>query len=144
MPEVVTHPRGPLAHEITDGTHAVLADEPIEYGGGGAAMSPYQLLLSALGACTAISLELYAKEHNLPLESVSVKLGHARTHAADALECVRTPVRLDYIERQIAVRGDLTDEQLKMLQQVADVCPVRRTLSDKIQIITHMSRSTRP
>ena len=125
-----------FAQEIEIGPHRLTADEPVESGGTNTGASPYDLLLAALGSCTSMTISLYARRNHWPLEKVEVSLWHSKIHAADCAECETKTGMLDQIERVIAVEGALDSEQRKKLLEIADKCPVHRTLSSEIRILT--------
>jgi uncharacterized OsmC-like protein/alpha-beta hydrolase superfamily lysophospholipase len=127
---------GRFQQEITAGRHRLLADEPVEAGGLDTGLNPYALLLAALGACTSMTLRLYAERKGLPLDRVTVRLNHSRIHAADCENCETQEGMLDRIDRAIAVAGDLSPEQRIRLLEIADRCPVHRTLTSEIDIRT--------
>jgi uncharacterized OsmC-like protein/alpha-beta hydrolase superfamily lysophospholipase len=128
--------QGRFQQEITVGVHRFLPDEPVEVGGLDSGPGPYDLLLAGLGACTAMTLRLYAERKALPLERVTVELTHSRIHAADCADCETKEGMLDRIERAIALRGALDAEQRRRLLEIADKCPVHRTLTSEIDIRT--------
>jgi uncharacterized OsmC-like protein/fermentation-respiration switch protein FrsA (DUF1100 family) len=128
--------RGRFQQEITVGVHRFLADEPIEVGGLDSGPGPYDFVLAGLGACTAMTLRVYAERKALPLERVTVELTHSRIHAADCADCETKEGMLDRIERAIALRGALDAEQRRRLLEIADKCPVHRTLTSEIDIRT--------
>ena len=128
--------QGRFQQEITVGVHRFLADEPVEVGGLDSGPGPYDLLLAGLGACTAMTLRLYAERKALPLERVTVELAHSRIHAADCEDCETKEGMLDRIERAITLRGELDAEQRRRLLEIADKCPVHRTLKSEINIRT--------
>jgi uncharacterized OsmC-like protein len=121
--------------EITAGGQTLVADEPTEVGGAGGAPTPYDLLLGSIGACTAMTLRMYADRKGWPLEGVTVRLRQARTHAEDCVECVTKPVGVHQIERELELEGPLDDEQRARLTQLADRCPVKQTIERGIQIV---------
>jgi uncharacterized OsmC-like protein len=125
--------------EIHAGPHTFVADEPLEAGGTDDGPTPYDLVLAALGACTAMTLRMYADRKQWPLESVTVHLRHGRSHAADEQQCENRPVRLDQIERTLELSGALTDEQRVRLAEIAERCPVHRTLDAGVRITTRLS-----
>ena len=125
-----------FAQEIVIGPHRLTADEPLEAGGADSGPSPYDLLLAALGACTSMTVSAYARRKAWPLERVSVTLRHSKVHAADCAECETREGKLDRIERDIHLDGSLSTEQHARLLQIADMCPVHRTLVSEIQILT--------
>lgn len=113
--------------DITVGTHRLLADEPVSVGGLDAGPAPYEYLLSALGACTAMTLRMYAEMKQLPLTRVSVALNHEKI-------TVDGTRKIDRIDRRITLEGDLTPAQRQRLLEIANRCPVHRTLSGEIRI----------
>lgn len=128
--------RGRYQQTIRMGSHELVADEPVAVGGDDAGPNPYELLLSALGACTSMTMRMYAERKSLPLEHVAVQLRHEKIHAEDCAACETTVGMVDRIERRIAIRGDLSDEQRASLMSIADKCPVHRTLHSEIRIDT--------
>jgi putative redox protein len=134
---VVTETRqGRFQQSVAVGPHRFLADEPVKVGGLDSGPGPYDLLLAGLGACTAMTLRLYAERKALPLERVSVTLTHGKIHAADCEYCETKEGMIDRIERSIALAGALDAEQRKRLMEIADKCPVHRTLTSEIDIRT--------
>jgi uncharacterized OsmC-like protein/pimeloyl-ACP methyl ester carboxylesterase len=127
---------GTFQQEITAGTHRFLADEPVAAGGLDSGPGPYDLLLAALGACTSMTLRLYAERKKLPLARTKVRLRHSRIYAADCAECETKEGMLDRIERIITLEGELDAEERKRLIEIADKCPVHRTLTSEINIRT--------
>jgi len=125
-----------FAQEITAGRHRLLADEPIAAGGTDTGPTPYDLLLASLGACTSMTVSLYARRRQWPLEAVTVKLRHSKVHAADCEECETKTTLLDRIERDIELQGNLSEEQRARLLDIANRCPVHRTLTSEIEIRT--------
>lgn len=121
---------------ITVGPHHLVADEPVAAGGADAGPGPYDLLLAGLGACTSMTMRLYADRKSLPLERVTVTLKHSKIHAKDCEECETREGMLDQIERDITMDGVLDAEQRKKLMEIADKCPVHRTLTSEIRIVT--------
>jgi putative redox protein len=128
-----------LAQSIRFGRLTLVADEPWEDGGEDRGPGPYELLLGALGACTSMTLQLYARRKGWPLERVQVHLSHSRIHAADCADCETKEGYLDEIRKDIVVSGPLTDEQRERLLQIADRCPVHQTLTHEIRIIGSIS-----
>jgi putative redox protein len=128
--------QGRLQQEITAGTHRFLADEPVAAGGADSGPNPYDFLLAALGACTAMTLRLYAERKALPLDRVTVKLRHAKIHAADCATCETKEGRIDRIERGIVLEGALDAETRARLLEIADKCPIHRTLTSEVDIAT--------
>ncbi len=127
---------GRFQQQVAIGRHRLGADEPVASGGLDSGPDPYGLLLAALGACTSMTLRLYAERKQLPLERVSVHLRHTKIHAADCAECETKSGRLDRIDREIELRGPLDDATRKRLLEIADMCPVHRTLTSEVLIKT--------
>ena len=127
-----------FAQEITAGGHQFLADEPRAVGGTDTGPSPYDLLISALGACTSMTVSLYARRKQWPLESVTVRLRHSKVHAAHCADCETKDGMLDHIERDVELRGDLSEAQRARLLDIANKCPVHRTLTSEIDIQTRL------
>ena len=125
-----------LQQEITAGAHRFLADEPVEVGGNDSGPNPYDLLLAALGACTAMTLRLYAERKALPLDRVTVRLRHGRIHAADCESCETREGMIDRFERTIRLEGALDAATRARLLEIADKCPVHRTLTSEVEIRT--------
>lgn len=123
-----------LTEEVWSRSHFFYADEPIEDGGNDLGPSPYDLLLAALGSCTAMTLRLYADRKGWPLEAVRVRLSHARIHARDCQECESEEGKISRIERKISLVGNLLGGQKDRLLEIADRCPVHRTLTHEIHI----------
>ena len=121
---------------ITVGPHRLVADEPVAAGGEDAGPGPYDFLLAGLGACTSMTMRLYADRKSLPLDRVTVTLRHSKIYAKDCAECETREGMLDQIERDIAMDGALDAEQRKRLMEIADKCPVHRTLTSEIRIVT--------
>ncbi len=133
---------------VETATHRWLADEPAKVGGDDRGPSPYDLLLAALGTCTSMTLQMYARRKQIPLDSVSVKLRHERVHAQDCEECENESGRLDVLRREITIGGELEDSVRARMLEIADRCPVHRTLHGPLEVLTRESSpaagSTRP
>ena len=114
--------------------HRFAVDEPTEVGGTDAGPTPYDLLVAAVGACTAMTLRMYANRKGWPLEGAVVRLRHGRSHEADCEQCAQNRVGIDHIERDVELVGPLTDEQRARLLAIADRCPVKQTLEAGIKI----------
>ncbi len=127
-----------FAQEITIGPHRLSGDEPISAGGTDTGPNPHDFLLTALGSCTSMTVGWYARRREWPLESVSVRLRHSKIHAADCANCDSKDGMLDRIEREIELTGTLTADQRAKLLDIANRCPVHKTLMSKIEIITEL------
>ena len=123
-----------LRTEVAAGGHKLVADEPQSLGGTDAGLTPYDYLLAALSSCTAMTLRMYADRKGWPLESVTVRLSQDRIHATDCEECETEEGRIDRIEREIELEGPLKDEQRRRLLEIADMCPVHRTLKTEVVV----------
>ena len=127
-----------FAQEILVGPFRLTADEPKALGGTGTGPPPYDFLLASLGSCTSMTIALYARRKGWPLAGVTVQLRHSKIHAADCLECETKEGRIDRIERNIQLSGALTEEQRLRLLEIANKCPVHRTLTGEINIQTRL------
>jgi putative redox protein len=138
MAVVVVRVGGPGVFDtrVTAGRHEFLVDEPVSAGGKDAGPSPYELLLAALGSCTAMTVRLYAQRRGYPLTDVTVRLEHSRIHADDCAHCETPDGYLDHIQRTVTLIGDLTPAQRTDLLRVADKCPVHKTLHSEIVVRT--------
>lgn len=117
--------------------HALVADEPESVGGTNLGPTPYDLLNAGLGACTVMTLRMYADRKGWPLKSVTARLKHAKVHAEDCATCENKPAKIDQIDREIELEGPLDASQKKRLLEIADKCPVHRTLEGDIRVVTH-------
>ena len=120
--------------DVVSGKHHLRADEPASAGGSDAAPGPYDYLLIALGVCTSMTVGLYARRKQWPLENITVSLWHSRIHAKDCEECETKEGMLDRIEVEVDLTGSLTPEQHAKLMEIAAKCPVHRTLTSEINI----------
>lgn len=134
MADVTVRSQGNLRQQIEGSGHRVVADEPRAAGGDGAGPDPYTLLLGALGACTSMTLQLYARRKGWPLQGVEVRLTHERTHADDC-DRLTDDCRLERITRRLSLLGPLDQEQRARLAEIAARCPVHQTLTGQIAII---------
>jgi uncharacterized OsmC-like protein len=123
-----------FAQTIDIGSHHINADEPVSFGGTDTGSSPYDLLLAALGACTSMTIGLYARKRSWPLEKITVSLHHAKIHAKDCDDCETKEGRVDRIWLDIHLDGPLTGEQRTKLMEIAEKCPVHQTLTSEINI----------
>lgn len=130
---------GTFAQRILAGGHAMTADEPVSLGGNGLGPDPYGFLLSALGACTSMTIRMYAQHKGWPLEHVSVRLTHRKIHARDCADCESEAGKVDEIGREIALTGSLDDDQRARLLEIADKCPVHRTLHSEVKVRTRLA-----
>jgi putative redox protein len=128
-----------FAQTIEVGKHRLTGDEPIGEGGTDTGPTPYDYLLVALGSCTSMTLGVFARNRKWPLESVQVRLRHAKIHAEDCESCETKTGMLDRIEREITLVGALTEEQRTKLMQIANRCPVHRTLTSEVSIVTRLA-----
>jgi uncharacterized OsmC-like protein/alpha/beta superfamily hydrolase len=125
-----------LQQTVTVGPHRMLADEPTAAGGQDSGPGPYDFVLAGLGACTSMTMRMYADRKALPLERLTVTLKHSKIHAEDCAECETREGMLDQIDRLIKIEGTLDADQRKRLMEIADKCPVHRTLTSEIRIVT--------
>ena len=138
MPKVLIQSLPDYTHAqlLTAAGRALVSDEPPEDDGSGLGPSPYDLLLWALGACTAMTLQIYARRKGYPLEEVAVEVEHEHTHAADCHDCVEEHEgRIEVLRRRIVLRGPLSDAERDDLLRVASRCPVHRTLRSAPEVI---------
>ncbi len=134
---VTIGPRG-FTSEVRAGRHRLIADEPPAYGGTDQGPGPYDYLLAALGSCTAMTMRMYADRKGWPLEGATVRLRHGKIHAADCADCETKEGKLDQIERELELLGPLDDEQRARLLEIADRCPVHRSLEGEIRVRTSL------
>jgi putative redox protein len=141
MSRAVTVSSGPsgLRQTVSVGPHQLLSDEPKVAGGRDQGPDPYELLLAALGSCTNMTLRIYADRKRWPLQEVRAVLKHSKSYANDCADCEQPTAMLDRIERQITLIGELTEEQRQKLLEIANLCPVHRTLTSKIEIQTRLA-----
>ncbi|NND92597.1 MAG: alpha/beta fold hydrolase [Granulosicoccus sp.] len=135
--EVCIHERDHIFMlDVFSDSHHWIADEPVKVGGRNAGPDPYEHLLAAVGTCTAMTIRLYAARKQWPLDDVTVKLQHSREHARDCEDCAERASQLDVVKRDITLHGNLDEEQQKRLMDIADRCPVHRTLTGQLSIRT--------
>ncbi len=127
-PQVIVRHKQNLQHEVEAGSFRFVVDEPQSVGGDGAGPDPYDLLLGALGACTSMTMMLYARRKQWPVDDIKVELSHRKIHARDCETCLTQDGKVDHIERQITITGNLDEEQLARLKEIASRCPVHQTL----------------
>jgi uncharacterized OsmC-like protein/alpha-beta hydrolase superfamily lysophospholipase len=135
---VRTGPAGFRTEVLANG-HPLIADEPISVGGTNTGPSPYDLLAAALGACTSMTLRMYADRKGWPLEAAEVRLEHSKIHCVDCAETSRGGPKIDHINRQLVLEGPLDQAQRQRLLEIADRCPVHRTLHSEIQVTTTLA-----
>ncbi|HMI86340.1 MAG TPA: OsmC family protein [Polyangiaceae bacterium] len=141
-PEVtVSGPTAEYVQDVSIDDHHFRADEPVTVGGHDEGPDPYGLLLAALGTCTSMTLGWYARQKKLPLQRVTVRLKHSRIHAEDCASCETKVGKLDEIQREIELEGPLDAEQRARLLEMADKCPIHRTLTSEIVIRTQLVES---
>lgn len=139
---IVRGSAGGFLQEVTCGKHHLRVDEPVSAGGSDAAPTPYDYLLFALGSCTSMTIGLYARRKQWPLENITVSLSHSRIHAKDCEECETKEGMLDRVDISIELTGALTAEQRAKLMEIAAKCPVHRTLEGAMNIREHAVAST--
>jgi putative redox protein len=125
--------------EVLANGHPLIADEPLSVGGTNTGPSPYELLAASLGACTSMTLRMYADRKGWPLEAVEVRLKHDKVHCVDCAETGSGRSKIDRISRELVVEGPLDDEQRRRLLEIADRCPVHRTLHSEIEVTTTLA-----
>jgi len=137
---VVEGPRSGFRTQVTIDRHRLTVDEPLPVGGTDAGPSPYEMLLAALGSCTAMTLRLYADRKKWPLERVVVKLRHRKVHAQDCVDCEHKPAKIDTIDRVLELEGPLDEAQRAKLLEMSERCPVHQTLRSAIQVNTTLGQ----
>jgi uncharacterized OsmC-like protein len=125
--------------ELIAGGHVLLADEPLDAGGSGSGPSPYDLLSAALAACTTMTVQAYARLKKLPLESALARVRHNKIHAADCADCETREGKIDRFERVLELTGNLSAEQRQKLLEIANKCPVHRTLRSEVIVETRLA-----
>ena len=123
-----------FAQDIVVGRHRLTGDEPLAFGGTDTGPDPYGFLLAALGSCMSITVAMYARHKQWPLEAVTVRLRHSKIHAADCERCETAEALLDQIDCEVEFTGTLTEAQRVRMLEIADKCPVHRTLTSEIRI----------
>jgi len=136
---VVTSTPAPFEQTVVAGPHSLIADEPVAAGGADAGPDPYDLLLAALGTCTSMTMKMYARRKDWPLQRVIVSLSHERLHPEDCAQCEGGKRRVEEIKRHITVEGELTAEQRTRLLEIANKCPVHQTLTARLVITTTLA-----
>ena len=136
---VVSGPATGFRTEVQIAGHRMVVDEPTAVGGTDDGPTPYEMLLAGLGACTAMTLRIYADRRNWPLERANVTLQHRKVHAQDCVDCDKKATKMDVVDRVITLEGALTEEQRAKLLEIAERCPVHQTLQSKIQVNTRFA-----
>jgi len=131
---VVTSGDEGFAQRVQARTHTLSADEPADVGGADTGPDPYELLLASVGSCSAITVQMYARRKEWPLEKVTVRLSHQKVHAEDCGDCEQETGTVDVIEKQVEVTGDLSDAQRTKLIEIADKCPVHRSIERGVKV----------
>ncbi len=119
---------------LNAGSHEILADEPESKGGKDKGPDPYDLLLMSLGSCTAITVRMYADRKEWPLDEIYLELRHFKDHASDCKDCDDPKARIDIVEKELIVKGKLSEEQVDRLLEISNKCPVYKTLTDSMEI----------
>ena len=131
---LVTEQNQKFTRKVFSEHHQLIADEPLSVGGSNLGPNPYELLLSSLGACTSMTMRMYANRKGIELEDIEVSLSHGHIHAEDCSECQSETGMVDKIEKTIKLKGNLTEAQRQRILEIADMCPVHKTLHNEIQI----------
>ena len=140
--EVKESGRGKFAVDISVGPHTLIADEPAAVGGNDLGPTPHDFLLAGLGACTTMTLRMYADRKGIPLKQVRVRLTRRKIKAADCPDCVTTEGEVEEMSREIILVGDMDEATRQRMLEIADKCPVHRTLSGEIKIRSTLSPSS--
>lgn len=130
---------GRFIQNLQTGPHKLIADEPEAVGGDNLGPGPYEYLLMGLGACTSMTIRMYADRKKLPLDNVRVRLSHQKVHAQDCMDCESKDGKIDEIVREIFLDGELTGEQREALLDIANRCPVHRTLTSEIKVRSRLA-----
>lgn len=125
---------------MTAGPHELIADEPEDVGGNDDGPDPYDYLLMALGSCSVITMKMYADRKEWPVEDIFIEMRHAKGHAEDCEDCDDPKARIDKIEKEIIVEGDLNEKQLDRLLEISKKCPVHKTLLKNVEIISTVEK----
>ncbi|OMH26628.1 bifunctional alpha/beta hydrolase/OsmC family protein [Motiliproteus sp. MSK22-1] len=136
---LVTEKNKQFTRTLLSDTHVWLADEPTSLGGDDLGPDPYEHLLAALGACTSMTIRMYANRKKIKLDDVSVELTHNRQHMEDCENCEDSPKQIEILHRYVTLKGDLSDQERKRLLEIADRCPVHRTLDGELEIETELT-----
>lgn len=136
---LITEQNKNFTRKIYTEDHQLIADEPLSANGSNLGPNPYELLLAALGACTSMTMRMYATRKNLNLDNIEVTLKHDHIHAEDCSDCDSKTGLVDKIEKTIKLEGNLTDAERQRLLEIADMCPVHKTLHNEIQIKSHLT-----
>lgn len=130
----------PFKTTLTAGKHEIIADEPTSVPGGkNQGPDPYDLLLMSLGTCTAMTMKMYSERKKWPVQDIYIELRHNQNHAKDCKDCESPSSKIDFIEKEIIIKGDLTNEQKERMLEISKKCPVHRTLLSDIEINSSLS-----
>ncbi len=129
---------GRYSNEVRVGRHQLLSDEPADVGGNDAGPMPHDFVLAGLGACTSMTVRMYAERKGIPLKRVSVRLSYRKMKAADCPDCTTKEGEITEMTRDVTLEGDLTAEQRQRLIEIANKCPVHKTLTGEIKVRTHL------
>ena len=135
---LITEQNKNFTRKIYTEDHQLLADEPLSVGGSNLGPNPYELLLAALGACTSMTMRMYATRKDLDLKNIEVTMKHDQIHAEDCTDCDSRTGLVDKIEKTIRLEGNLTDAERQRLLEIADMCPVHKTLHNEMQVKTQL------
>ena len=130
---------GKYSQHMVSGKHQLVADEPEDVGGNDLGPGPYEYILMGLGSCTSMTIRMYADHKKIPLQKVQVTLSHQKVHAQDCADCESKNGKIDEIVREVRLEGDLTEEQRQRLLEIANRCPVHRTLTSEIKVRTRLA-----
>jgi putative redox protein len=142
MDEVRVRSLGKMQQQVIAAPHSLIADEPPAFGGDDLGPNPYELLLAALGTCTSMTLFMYAERKNWDLRSVDIRLVHGRVFGEDCERCEEPDQYLDRVQQNVLVSGDLTNDQVEALLNIASKCPAHKTLSNGVAIEIALSRNS--
>jgi putative redox protein len=125
---------------MTAGNHELISDEPEDMGGGDTGPDPYDYLLMSLGSCSVITMKMYADRKEWPVEDIYIELRHFKDHAEDCADCDDPKAKIDKIDKEIIIKGELTDEQVERLLEISKKCPVHKTLLGEIELKSTIER----
>jgi putative redox protein len=140
MPTITVRSRDRFQQEIIAGDHVIFADEPTDVGGDDTGPNPYELLLAALGACTSMTLQMYARHKGWDVQQVEVELRHAKDYYKDCEDCPESDSKIDQIDLRLTIKGQLDEAQRQRLLEIARRCPVHQTLTNATKIRHELAR----